>query len=166
MTDRPRDPWWALALGVVTSRRVRLAVVAALFLGWMGWLGYAALSKNRGPVVSRAAAAAATHPVVAAVASDAEGRPVTKVEVKKNLLADRPAAGAVVEVVNLPAADGYTVDGEYLLLLAKDRGGDGYAVVGRQRSPGYDPSTAGRPVIYPWTPAVEAQARRLFPAGP
>jgi hypothetical protein len=149
----------------MTGAKVRLLLAAALFLGWLGWLGYAALTKSRGPVVSRAAAAAATHPVVARLTAGEEGEPVTKVEVVKPLRADGPAAGTAVEVANLAAADGYTGAGEYLLLLTEARGGDGYAVAGRQRSPGYEQVGGGRPVIYPWTPEVEAQARRLFPAG-
>ena len=47
--------------------KLRLAVAAALLFGWLGWLGYTAANKYRGPVVSKAQAAAATLAVVAKV---------------------------------------------------------------------------------------------------
>ena len=43
--------------------KVVLAVAAALFIGWLGWLAVTALTKSREPVVSRAQAAAAGVPV-------------------------------------------------------------------------------------------------------
>ena len=47
------------------SRRLRLIVAATLFVGWLAYLGYAALTKNHGPVISRAQAAACKYAVVA-----------------------------------------------------------------------------------------------------
>jgi hypothetical protein len=42
-----------------------LIVAAVLFVGWLSWLGYAALTKSRAPVVSHAQAATAPVAVVA-----------------------------------------------------------------------------------------------------
>lgn len=138
----------------MTGRKLRLAAAAALFVGWLGWLGYTALSKNRGPVVSRAQAAAATLAVVAHVpgVDGAQTLPVEQV-----LSGAKP--GGPLEVTNLADVAGYAGPGKYLLLLGKGRG-DSYVVVGQLRSPGYD--GAGGPTVYPWTPAVEAQARARF----
>lgn len=135
----------------MTGAKLRLAVAAALLVGWLGWLGYTALTKNRGPVVSRAQAAAATLAVVAAVPG---GDGPHTVEVKNELLGKKPDGPLVV--TNLADSAGYTGAGEYLLLLARGRG-DAFVVVSTVRSPGYD--GAGAPTVYPWTPAVEAQAK-------
>lgn len=143
------------------SRRVFLVAAAAVFFGWLAWLGVAALGKNRGPVVSRAQAAGATHPVVAALTGDPA--PDREATVTEPLTPAGPAAGATVAVGRLSEAAGYTGPGEYLLLLTKDATGDGYAVAGRQRSPGYEGGAAEGQVVYRWTPAVRAQAKNLFP---
>lgn len=138
----------------MTGRKLRLAVAAALFGGWLGWLGYTALSKNRGPVVSRSQAAAATLAVVAVVPA---GDGPHTVEVKQVLTGAKPDGPLVV--TNLGDAAGFDGPGEYLLLLGKGRG-DSFAVVGPLRTPGYD--AAGAPTVYPWTPAVRAQAEARF----
>lgn len=144
--------------------RALLIASTVLFLAWLIWLGYAALVKSHGPVVSRAEAAAATHPVVAAVSHDADGKPATKVKVVEAL---KPAAGpqpeAEIEVRNLPEASGFEGAGDYLLLLVRDPHSEGYFVVGPQRSPGYDFSGLSHPVIYPWSADVRAQAKSLYP---
>jgi hypothetical protein len=147
----------------MTGPRVRLIVAAVLLAGWLGWLGYAALSKNRGPVVSRAQAAAATNPVVAEVAAGPDGKPATTATVVEPLTGRGPVAGAEVEVANLPDAAGYDGPGAYLLLLVPRRGAESFAVAGQQRSPGYDLAGVGPPKVYRWTDEVRAQARRVFP---
>lgn len=151
------------------SPRARLAVAAALFVGWLGWLSYAALSKSRGPVVSRAQAAALAGDakgvaVVAEVSAGDEGKPAAKAKVVKSLTAGGPAAGTEIDVLTLPEAAGYDVPGQYLLLLTPERGGDLYSVARLPASPGYESlSGAGKPTIYRWSPEVEAQAAKLFP---
>jgi hypothetical protein len=141
------------------SPRIRLIVAAVLFLGWMAWLGYAALTKSRGPVVSRAQAAAATDAVEVRIRPGAPGEPEV-VEIVRPLKGGL-AKGAKVEVLNLGEAEGFDGEGDYLLLLVKDRHSDLYRVVGQQRSPGYE--TTGKPRVYPWSPDVEEQAKALFP---
>jgi len=138
----------------MTGRKLRLAVASALLLGWLGWLGYTALAKYRGPVVSRSQAAAATLVVVAQV-SGGEGAQV--VEVKEVLTGTKP--DGPLTVTNLSDSAGLEGAGEYLLLLAKGRG-DTFVVVGQLRTPGYD--GVGVPTVYKWTPAVKAQAEARF----
>ena len=138
----------------MTGRRLRLAAAAALLVGWLGWLGYTALNKHRGPVVSKAQAAATTLAVVAVVPG---GDGAQTVEVKEVLSGTRPEGQ--LTVTNLADSVGYEGAGEYLLLLSKGRG-DTFAVVGPLRTPGYD--AAGVPTVYKWTPAVRAQAEARF----
>jgi hypothetical protein len=135
------------------SPKVRLAAAAALFAGWLGWLGYTALAKYRGPVVSHSQAAAATLAVKADVPDGDGPRVVSVQEVLAGTKPDEP-----LTVTNLGSVTGYDGPGTYLLLLARAPGG--YAVVGSLRSPGYE--SAGRPTVYRWTPAIEAQAKARF----
>lgn len=144
----------------MASGRVRLVVAVLLFAGWIGWLTYTTLGKSRAPVVSRAQAAAAGHPVWAEVQAGPDGRPDGRARVVGPLTDRGPAAGAVIEVANLPAAAGFAGPGKYLLLLATDQAPGRFRVVERQRSPGYE--WAGGPVVYPWSRDVESQANALY----
>jgi hypothetical protein len=56
--------------------KVLLVVSAALFVGWIAWLSYTALTKSRAPIVSRAQAAAATVPVRAKLTTGVQDRAV------------------------------------------------------------------------------------------
>ena len=170
--------------------KIFLAVSAALFVGWMSWLGYTALTKSHGPIVSRAQAAAASVAVrakldlaepdreqmlvrpaviggqqVTVLKGQAE-KPAYAVTVVEKLHANGPAAGTKIAVVNLPSCFGFTGPGEYLLLLNKEDGAtlDGnpvYTVVGQQRSPGAELDGVGPPMIYTWNADVEKQAQRV-----
>jgi hypothetical protein len=73
-----------------------------------------------------------------------------------------PAAPTELEVANLPESQGFDGDGDYLLLLRQDPTG-GFLVVGQQRSPGYELSGVGKPLIYRWSDDVRGQVRKLFP---
>jgi hypothetical protein len=164
MTESRQDPRWALILGALTtSRRLRLFLAAALFFGWVGWLGYAAAVKSRAPVVSRAQAAVATYVVVADVRVPAGGKLPTRVHVSENLHGTGPPAPTDLEVANLPETQGFDGDGDYLLMLRPDPATGGYAVVGQQRSPGYELSGVGKPMIYRWSDDVRGQVKKLFP---
>src|SRR5438067_2338177 len=101
----------------MTSGRVRLVVAFALFAGWMGWLTYTALEKSRAPVVSRAQAAVASHPVWAEVAAGPDGKPAARAKVDAPLTDRGPAAGTEIDVANLPDVQGFVGPGKYLLLL-------------------------------------------------
>jgi hypothetical protein len=175
------------------SKRVRLIVTAGLFVGWIAWLGYTALTKSRAPTVSRAQAAAAAVPVRAKLTTEPQDRavqllrpggngPVTQelkaradkpafvVEVIEQLHPNGPAAGTKIGVKNLPDCAGYTGadDNEYLLLLIRDDdalidGHPAYVLVGQQRSPGSEFDRTSPPMIYPWSEDVRQQVKRLFP---
>jgi hypothetical protein len=138
------------------SPRIRLILAAVAFVAWLSWLGYAALTKSRAPIVSHAQSAAADGAVVAEVK---ELAPTAFVEEK--LWGDVPTAGRV-EVMNLAEAKGFAGPGKYLLYLT--RRGDRWAVVGPQRSPGSDLSNLVGPfLIYPWDDHVRKQAEALKP---
>ena len=139
-------------------KKLRLIAAALLFVGWMSWLGYAALSKSREPVVSRAQTAGAQVAVVATLSGDESPKSAT---VTEPLSAGAPGVGTPLDVVNLDNLQGYSGPGEYLLLLEKQ--GDRYRVVGQQRSPGYDLAGAGKAHIYRWSEDVKAQAKKVLP---
>lgn len=188
-TPQPNPtPTPAPAIGPV-SGKVLLGVAAALFIGWMGWLGYTALTKSHAPTVSRAQAAAATVPVRAELSTGVADResfhrrtgtiggemttvlkaqadkPAFIVKVVEQLHPNGPVAGTEIGVTNLPACSGYTGPGEYLLLLNRDDeasidGKPAYALVGQQRSPGADLEGVGPPRIYPWTERTGGDLRQ------
>ena len=74
----------------MTLLRARLGVAAVLFAGWLAYLGYAAATKSRGPVVSRAQLAVASAAVVASVDATADGKRTAVVV--EPLTAGAPAA--------------------------------------------------------------------------
>ena len=153
--------------------KARLILTAALFLGWLAWLGYAALAKNRGPVVSHVQAAAAAQVVVAELSAGAEGKPAPEVKVSEAFTKGSPAAGTELYIVNLAEAKGFDGPGQYLLLLTGNSTGRAIpingkdvlldSVVGLQRSPGYELAGTGSPMIYKMSNEVRAQAKTLFP---
>lgn len=169
--------------------RVRLIAAAALFVGWLSWLGYTALTKSHSPVVSHAQAAGAAVAVVAELTTGADGRPVfvlrqdapqgrAVTELKEK--ADRPAVtvkvsevlkggglepGTTIGVTNLPSCVGYSGPGTYLLLLNKDEtarveGHLAYTLAGPQLVPGTEPAAAGAMFIYPWNEQTTADLRK------
>ena len=134
-------------------RRLWLILAAVAFVGWLSYLSFAALTKNRGPVISRAQAAAAKVAIVASVEAEG-GKPLSKVKVSETLWGNGPPNGAEIEVENLPSASdksGFVGPGEYLLLLTAPS----FRVVGQQRSPGNDVAHTGPPLIYRWTDGVK-----------
>lgn len=151
----------------MNGAKLRLIAAAALFLGWLAWLGYTAIAKNRGPVVSAVQVAAAAHAVIADVRSGNDGKPAPDVNVTEPLLPNSPEAGKAIFIQNMAEVKGYEGPGEYLLLLAEnprplDMPLNGAnlpmrAIVGPQRSPGYETSPAANPVIYRNSPAIRAQ---------
>jgi hypothetical protein len=158
--------------------RWRLVLAATAFLAWMAWLGYTALHKSHGPVVSHIQAAAAACAVVADVKDDVEGKPDSRVTVDEVISGKAPPPGIVMVVTNLHEAGGYKGTGKYLLYLTEPvvvpvRVGDkpeepmpACAVVGQQRSPGNDLAGVGKPLIYQWNDDVRLQAEKLRPEKP
>lgn len=151
--------------------KVRLIVAAALFLGWLAWLSYTAVAKNRGPVVSHVQAASAAH-VVAAELTGNE-KPTPEAKVAESFTEAAPGPGTEIYVANLADAKGYEGPGQYLLLLTGNTTGRSipingkdipiYTMVGLQRSPGYELAGTGHPVIYRMSNEVRAQVKKLFP---
>jgi hypothetical protein len=156
-------------------KRLRLIIALALFLGWMGYLGYAAITKSRSPVVSHIQAAAATFGIVADVNTDQDGKPSKKVRIIEVLYAQPAggtlAAGTECEVMNLQDVRGFEGKGQYLLLLVPDQdssrnpGDPGplprYKLVEQQRSPGSFVTEEGKPEIYRWNDDVRKQYEKL-----
>jgi hypothetical protein len=155
----------------LNGSKLRLVVAAALFVGWLAWLGYTALAKNRGPVVSHVQVEAAAHAVVAEVKADADGKPDMVVKVTESLKPNSPAAGTELYLLNIGDAKGFDGPGEYLLLLTdnvnpRDIPLNGKnlpmrALVGMQRSPGYEASGPGGALIYRMSDGVRAQFQKL-----
>lgn len=168
----------------MTRQKVFLWVAAALFLGWIGYLGYAVAYHRLNPpdIVSRSQLTAAEFVVVAEVTVE-DGKPVPKVKVVHRLSEQGPKENETITVTNLPDArppsNGPVPGaGQYLLFLVPD-GTDAYRISGWPRGlgessfePGQkmapsDESKPGEPprlrppLAYPWTDAVQKQMRTL-----
>lgn len=153
------------------SPRWRLILAAAALGGWLSYLGYAALTKSHGPMVSHIQAAAAKYAVVADVSAGAEGKPSQFVVVAESLGDDVHPPGSRQFVTNISEAQGYDGPGRYLLLLNEDPvvmmldDGGGkvrpHTIVGQQRSPGNDLAGVGKPLIYRWNDDVRKQVEKL-----
>jgi len=147
-----------------TGARIRLALAAIAFLGWLTWLAIAVSQKDRPDRVSRAQLTAADTLVVATLTVDSEGVPQPKVQIRQKWNAAGPAEGADIEVTNLtvasPVGKPFPGPGDYLLPLIRD--GKQYRIAGLPRSPGYEGNPyPAKPIIYSWTNDVEAQLRTL-----
>jgi hypothetical protein len=139
------------------AARVRLAVAVALFLAWVGWLGFLAATDARPPVVSDPQLLAAAAEVVAHVEAGPDGQLPRSVTVKQVLRGNGLAVGQTIVVANLPDSAGYAGPGDYLIPLAPGEAG-AYRIPGPARSPGSELSKVPlRALIYPWNDAVRAQ---------
>jgi hypothetical protein len=144
------------------SHRWRLILAAVALISWLLYLGYAALTKSRGPILSQAQIAAASHAIVAEVRAGPDGKPEKRVKVDETLSPGKgPKKGTEIEIENLYGAHGFTGPGQYLLLLTDSAN----LIVGQQRSPGNDLGGAGPPLIYRWSDDVRKQYERI-PARP
>lgn len=159
-------------IGATKGQVLRLILALTLFLGWMSYLGYAALTKSRSPIVSHIQVAAAPYAVVAEVACDPEGKPLALCKVVESLVPGGPARGSDAVIPDLPGASGFDGAGRYLLLLQRVNSFHGaenqaktpeqptYSLVGPQRSPG-DVSVGGKPMIYRWSDDVRREYETL-----
>lgn len=149
-----------------TWARWRFAGALLLFVGWVGWLAYLALTVTRPIVLSRPQFLAAQLDVLATVRAGADGKPETAVKVERLLWpADAAEKRDEIRVINLatiPRADGWVGPGSYLLPLVKD--GDDYRVPAIPYSPGLS-SSHSRPRVYPATPETLAQERQIRQPG-
>jgi hypothetical protein len=139
----------------------RFLFFAALFLIWIGWLAYLAVTATRPIVLSRPQFLVSQLDVIAEVHSN-NGKPVLEVDVREVHWAakgiDKPA-GKKISVVNLDKCDGYAGPGPYILPLTKDKG-DQYQVAKIPLSPGFNPSSS-KPRIYPETPETLRQLQSI-----
>lgn len=145
-----------------------LAVSALLFAGWVGWLGYLALTTSRPEVLSRPQFLGSHLDVIAELTGTTEAAAAT-VTVKEVLWHAQevdpvPKEDDRIEVVNLPrvsAADGWTGPGLYLLPLTKDPAAPGgFRVAPVLHSPGLSRGH-DRPRIYHATRPVREQYKSV-----
>src|SRR5437660_1454248 len=104
------------------SARLRLALAAALFLAWIGWLAYLAARTSHPIVLSRPQFLVSNLDVSAEVGGGA--RPDPKVAIKKvhwpHTEQAQKMVGQTIEVSNLPECGGWKGPGTYILPLTTD----------------------------------------------
>lgn len=138
---------------------VLLAVAAALFAAWIGYLAYLALTARHPVVLSRPQFLVADLWVIADV--DDPDRPVKVTEVVYPEAKADALKGMTVEVKNLAQCKGdWTKPGAYVLPLVWE--GNAYRVPAVPRSPGYNPPEP-QFHIYPDTPEAREQLERMRP---
>jgi len=142
----------------LVTRQKRLAILAAgLFLAWIGWLAYLAITAARPVVLSRPQFLVSDLDVIAQVEETKTGAN-DEATVKEVYwpLQDRPVMrDQKIVVTNLGACTGWQGPGRYILAL--HHGTEGNEVVAPGKSPGFPPAspefgqTVARPRIYPVT---------------
>lgn len=151
--------------------RVRLAVTAIAFAGWIAFLAYLALTTTHPVVLSRPQFLAADAYVLAELKAGNDDAPAATVEIRKVFWsAGNPPKGAIT-VANLPELrrkrepkdpdHGWDGPGEYVLALTRGRGNrdDLYQITPIPRSPSFQGPQQGR--IYPASPRVLRQLEAL-----
>jgi hypothetical protein len=138
----------------------RLILFAGLFVIWIGWLAYLAITATRPTVLSRPQFLVSRLDVIAELHAN-NGKPALEVDVREVYWAakgmEKPAKK--ITVVNLDKCDGYAGAGPYILPLTKDKG-DQYQVAKIPLSPGFNPSSS-KPRIYPETPETLRQLQSI-----
>jgi hypothetical protein len=151
------------------SPRVRLAVAAGLFLAWLGWLAFLAVTARSAVVLSRPQLLVSNLYVVADVSGGAQPDAVVTVRKVEGPAADTQVvkAGDKLTVTNLPLVStqeqGWTGPDQYVLALTRKQDGT-CEVTPTPPSPGYPPdgaSPADRLRIYRATADALAQLRAL-----
>ena len=154
----------------MSRSRLRLAIAAALFVGWLGWLVYLAATGTDDVVLSRPQFLVANVHVRATLRGDAKApnAEATVQEVfwatggKEKLL----TAGTKITVANLPECgpdQGWAGPGDYILALMTGTTGTKvttYQVAPTPRTPGY-PGAKMLPRIYPDTPSRRRQLKQI-----
>src|SRR2546425_12893870 len=105
----------------MTRAKLRLAVAAILFLGWIGYLAYLVLISRHPVILSRPQFLVSNLYVVATLTSDAD-KPEKKVHIEEIIWAvtekDRPTKGEEITVEDLDKTDakqGWEGPGRYIL---------------------------------------------------
>jgi hypothetical protein len=142
--------------------RLRLAVAATMFVGWLSWLVYLAATGTDDVVLSRPQFLVANVHVLAELTEGKNG-PNEEVTVKELFWdvrgENKLRPGTKIEIVNLAECkeQGWSGSGEYILALMTER--DKYRVAPTPRTPGYPygrntpANRPGPPRIYPYTPS-------------
>lgn len=123
----------------VLSPKARLILAAALFLAWVGFLAFLALGTADPTVLSRPQFLVSTLDLIATVDQDSLGQPKTAIKVQEVHWSKMGTPGVMggqqIDVVNLPAAEGWRGPGTYILPLVQKDGF--YEVAPLPRSPGF-----------------------------
>ncbi len=158
------------------AARVRLISALVLFLTWMTWLGITVFTHRTSPpdVLSRSQLLSASSLIVADVSLGEDGLPNETVAVVFKVGTGTAITRGSIRVRNLKSAQTTLAEklepGRHLLLLVGGEN-DLYDIAGWPRSAGVESRSPGeelmndkkvrRPVVYPWTPSVEAQLKSL-----
>jgi hypothetical protein len=157
---------------------VRFVVAALLFAGWIGFLGYLALTKSKPVVLSRPQLLISETDVIAEV--DSLDKPVLVKEVLFSQLEKSIEPGDKIQVSNLsacrrPLRKGETVldvpgdwtgPGQYLLPLRKVKNNNPtpqYEVIVIPSSPGFGGHELPTPRIYPANDETLREYRQIKP---
>src|SRR5437899_3319878 len=135
---------------------------AGLFVMWIGWLAYLAITSTPPVVLSRAQFLVSKLDIIAEVHAH-NGKPDPDVEVREvhwPAKGNDPLVGKKITIVNLRQCEGWKKPGLYILPLGKEtpsgKNGDEYEVANIPPSPGFTPKK-NNPRIYPKTPETLRQ---------
>ena len=144
----------------------RLVLFAGLFVIWIGWLAYLAITSTRPIVLSRPQFLVSKLDIIAEVHGH-NGKPdpdVTVREVHWPAKGHDQLVGKKITIVNLRQCEGWKDSGLYILPLAKEmpggKNGDEYEVANIPPSPGFPPQKSN-PRIYPTTPETLRQLNEI-----
>jgi hypothetical protein len=153
---------------LANRQRRRLILAAGLFVAWIGWLAYLAVTATRPTVLSHSQFLVSELDVIAQVTQGPRGPDpqVTVEEVRWPAQDNEKLKGRKITIVNLDTfeeRDGWTGPGHYILPL-KRRNEDSFMVVSPPMSPGFDPIKARPPRIYRETPETLRQLVSIIKA--
>lgn len=141
-------------------KRVALAVSTLLLLGWIGFVGFLALTQRQDVVLSRPQLLAADLVITARVEMTEAPVEVESIHhVGPGVVS--PDQKAMISVLNLHESQGGDGPGLYLLPLTVDPEHQAYRVTSIPRSPGY---YGGPPRVYRATARAEAALRAILAA--
>jgi hypothetical protein len=150
-----------------SNPRFRLFLLfAGLFVVWIGWLAYLAITSTRPIVLSRPQFLVSKLDIIAEVHAD-NSKPDPKVDVREVHWPPKgmeQLVGRKITVGNLAQCDGWTGPGLYILPLATEtpepKNGSEYEVAKIPPSPGFSPAKSP-PRIYPKTPETLRQLNEI-----
>jgi hypothetical protein len=149
------------------AARLRLSLAAGLFMVWIGWLAYLAVTAGTSPVdrklpvvLSRPQFLVSTLDVIAQV-NEEDSRPAARVRIVQVHWppSAREKAKDDITVIDLARCSGWEGPGEYILPL--EESGADYQVTPIPRSPGYTASGLSPPRIYRSTPETMRQLEAI-----